>query len=183
MREILYAWCESVRNSVQAWDSRWMCESWPPCSYHTTTRLKIVETQNTEFVLPKCYTPKPSISYFHINSISHITKSEPLTDATNYLKKTTTIGFMWNITSFLKDVNNTEWCREKEKEKTLLTFSCHTNVEKVMVMRQVTPPPTHLNCKKWDKEKDKRNTRLKVTVMYTEEENESHRKSKERKQM
>ena len=31
MRNILHAWHESVRNSVQAWESRSMRESWQPC--------------------------------------------------------------------------------------------------------------------------------------------------------
>ena len=39
MHEILRAWWESVRNSVQAWDSRSMRKSWQPCDYIPKPRL------------------------------------------------------------------------------------------------------------------------------------------------
>ena len=34
MREILHAWCESMRNSVQAWDTCPLRESWQPWPPH-----------------------------------------------------------------------------------------------------------------------------------------------------
>ena len=52
MREILHAWHESMRNSVQAWGSRSMRESWQPCfgeTYRATQIQKSYQTQHVQF--------------------------------------------------------------------------------------------------------------------------------------